>query len=82
MASQPTFTSYASAVAATTATPYSIGRADALYISATCSSGLTVTLTTGATVALGNATIGTIIPVASTQATFAAGGVVALQVNP
>lgn len=81
MASLPTFTSYASAVAAATATPYSIGTADALYVTATCSSGLTLTLPTGGTVAVGNAVIGTIIPIPSTQAAFSAGGVVAMKVQ-
>ena len=85
MASAPTFTSYPVAVVATTATNYSfvasLGPADALYVTATCSSGLTLTLPSGSTVAVGNAVIGTIIPIPSTQATFAAGGVVALKVQ-
>lgn len=81
MASQPTFTSYAQAVAATTDTNYSIGQADALYVTATCSSGLTLTLPSGSTVAVGNAVIGTIIPIPSTKAVFSAGGVVAMKVQ-
>jgi hypothetical protein len=81
MASLPTFTSYAQAVAATTTVAYSIGAADALYITATCSSGLTLTMPGGGTVAVGNAVIGTIIPIASVSAAFAAGGVVAMKVQ-
>jgi hypothetical protein len=81
MASLPTFTSYAQAVAASTGVAYSIGTADALYVTATCSSGLSLTLAGGGTVAVGNAVIGTIIPIASTAATFAAGGVVAMKVQ-
>lgn len=81
MASLPTFTSYAQAVAATTNTDYSIGQADAIYVTVTCSSGLTLTLPSGSTVAVGNATIGTLIPIASTRAAFSPGGVVALKVQ-
>ncbi len=82
MASLPTFTSYAQAVAATTTVAYSIGAADALYISATCNAGLTLTMPGGGTVAVGNAVIGTIIPIASVSATFGGtGGVVAMKVQ-
>jgi hypothetical protein len=42
---------------------------------------LTLTLPGGTTVAVGNATIGTIIPIQCTTATFAAGGVVAMRVK-
>lgn len=75
------FTSFPVAEAATTATPFTIGLAKAVYITATCSSGLTLTLPSGGTVAVGNATIGTVIPIACTVATFAAGGVVAMRLT-
>ena len=47
-------------------------------VTATLSSGITLTLPGGATVALGNQTIGTLIPIRCTMATFAAGTCVAL----
>ena len=82
MASIPTFTCYAQAVAASTNTNYSIGQADALMVTVTCSSGLVLTLPAGGgTVDMGNATIGTIIPIPSTKAVFSAGSVVALKVQ-
>lgn len=52
--------------------------ANAVYITATTSSGLSLTMEDSSSVAFGNVTIGTIIPVRCTKATFAAGGVVAL----
>ena len=79
---QLTFQSFSRAIAATTATPFSIGVADALLVTATLSSGCTVALVDGTSVAIGNQTLGTLIPMRCTQATFAAGSLVALQVNP
>lgn len=71
---------YTTGVAATTAVDFSIGRADALLVTATLSSGLTVVLLDGTTLALGNQTLGTYIYVQCTRATFAAGTLVALRV--
>lgn len=70
---------YKVGVAATTATDFSIGRADALFVTATLSSGLTVTLLDGTTLTLGNQTLGTWIYIQCTRATFAAGTLVALR---
>lgn len=76
------FTSFHKAAAATTNTNFSIGTADALLITATCSSGLVLTLSDGSTtVDVGNALIGTLLPIRCTKAVFAAGSVVALQIN-
>lgn len=69
---------YTVAAVATTAVATSPA-AHGVYISATCSSGLTLTLTDGTTVAVGNATIGTFIPIRCTTATFSAGGVIFLK---
>lgn len=71
--------SFTAAVACTTAVAITGGHADALLVTATLSSGITLTLTDGTTVALGNQTLGTLIPIRCTVATFAAGTVVALR---
>lgn len=81
MASLPTFTSYAQAEEASTGVPHSFGTADAILVTATCSSGLVLTMPGGATVDCRNAVIGTIIPIPSTQAAFAAGRIVAMKVQ-
>lgn len=75
-------TSFHKAAAATTNVDFTIGIADAVLVTATCSSGLTLTLADGSTtVALGNVLIGTLVPIRCTKAVFAAGSVVALQIN-
>jgi hypothetical protein len=73
--------SYPSAEVASTGVAFAGGPAHAVYIVATCSSGLTLTLVSGATVVLGNAVIGTTIPIRCTTATFGAGGVAALRID-
>lgn len=77
----PTYTSFPYAIVVTKATPYSIGNADALYVTATISSGnLVVTKLDGNTIDLGVPAIGTIIPIASSQCTWGTNGsVVALR---
>lgn len=75
------FTSFHKAEAATTNVDFTIGAADAVLVTATCSSGLTLTLPGGTTVALGNVLIGTLLPIRCTKAVFSAGSVVALQMN-
>ena len=70
---------YKVGVAATTATNFSIGPADALLVTSTLSSGVTVTLLDGTTLALGNQTLGTYIYIQCTRATFSAGTLVALR---
>lgn len=74
---------YNFAVAATTAVAFTspsipLGVASAILVTATLSSGITLTLPNGSTVALGNQTIGTLIQIRCTMATFAAGTCVAL----
>lgn len=74
---------YNFAVAATTAVAFTAPRipggvASAILVTATLSSGITLTLPNGDTVALGNQTLGTLIPIRCTIATFAAGTCVAL----
>lgn len=74
-----TFVTYPICLKATTDVAYTIGTAQALLVTATCSSGLVLTLVDGNTVDVGNAVIGTIIPITSTKATFGAGTVVAMR---
>ena len=61
-----------------TPTQLPLGIANAILVTSTMSSGLTVTLPNGATVALGNQETGTLIPIRCKAATFAAGSCVAL----
>jgi hypothetical protein len=85
-----TVQTFTKAFAATTAVPFArnsdgtnnnylpLGVAKAILVTATLSSGITLALVDGTTVALGNQTLGTIIPISCTMATFAAGTCVAL----
>lgn len=76
MASVPTFVSFKQAEAGTTDTVPNLAPADGFLVTATLSSGATVTLTDGTTVAIGNQTLGTYIPLACTKVVFGAGSLV------
>lgn len=73
-----TIETFTQAVAVATAVPIA-GGADALLVTATLSSGCTLTLLDGSTVAIGNQTLGTVIRIKCAMATFAAGTLVALR---
>lgn len=81
MASQPVFVSYRYAVRATAATPYvfaGLGSAsqlaDALLCTETHDADVQLTLADGSTtVNIGQPTVGTVIPIASTEVDFGGG---------
>mgnify|MGYP000846896877 FL=1 len=78
MASIPTFVSFARTEVATTTVACTFV-ADGAFVTDTLSSGCTLTRAPGAgggTIAIGNQTIGTYIPIPCTTATFSAGGLI------
>lgn len=78
MASVPTFVSFARTEVATSTVACSFV-ADGVLVTATLSSGCTLTKspgTGGGTIAIGNQTIGTYIPIPCVSAEFAAGGLI------
>ena len=81
MAAQPTFVSFNKSEAATTDVACTFAPADGFLVTATLSSGATVTLAEGGTVAVGNQTIGTFVPLRCTKVVFAAGSLVFVQAN-
>lgn len=80
MASAPTFTSFANNISRTTGQAFGF-TADAVYVVATVSSAaLVLTKPDTTTINCGFPTIGTLIPIPCTSATFGGGGtIIALQ---
>lgn len=79
MASIPTFVSFKQAEAATTTVDCTFAPADGFLVTATLSSGATVTLADGTTVAIGNQTLGTYVPLACKSVAFGAGTLIFLR---